>query len=205
MEELDQLWREISEKTGRDRLSAPTAAGGFSPSSLNLLKTIRQRTRWKLYFIYLFLAAYLGAFIWVAQNWESRLVFGAMTGFALVNLWLVQRPYARMKKQDLLMSGSSRVVIQYYYDCLDTMLRQENFIGALFTPPAAMLGFLFAFIEEKGSAAIVFSDWRLLSIMLVLATLLAPFGAWLTRYLNKVAFGKYLDHLKENLADLKSS
>lgn len=205
MEELDQLWREISEKTGRDRFSTPKATDGFSPSSLNLLKIIRQRTRWKLYFIYLFIAAYLGALIWVAENWESRLVFAAMTGFALVNLWLVQRPYARMKKQDLLMSGSSREVIQHYYDCLDTMLRQENFIGALFTPPAAMLGFLFAIIEEKGSAAVVFSDWRLLLLMLVVATLLVPFGAWLTRSMNKVAFGKYLDHLKENLDQLDAS
>jgi hypothetical protein len=68
-----------------------------------------------------------------------------------------------------------------------------------------MLGFLFAIIEEKGSAAIVFSDWRLLLLMLVVATLLVPFGAWLTRRMNKVAFGKYLDHLKENLDQLDAS
>ena len=203
MQELDKLWREISEKTGRNESLPFSASGRFPPTSLNVLNTIRQRTRWKLYFIYAFLAAYLFAFIWLAQNWESRAIFGAMVFFTLVNLWLVLRYYRQMKKKDLLMSGTSREVLQLYHDALDAMLRQENLIGALFTPLAGMLGFMLAFIDEKGSAAVVFADWRLLLIMFVLAALVAPFGAWLTRWLNRIAFGKYLDHLKENLKQLE--
>jgi hypothetical protein len=82
------------------------------------------------------------------------------------------------------------------------MLRQENLLGALFTPLAAMLGFMLPFVEKDGTAARIFSDWRLLGIMCGFAILVTPLGAWSTRRMNKAAFGKYLQYLKETLQQL---
>jgi hypothetical protein len=201
MSDLNKLWQEISDKTAPP--DSPERID-IRPVSHNALATIRTRTRWKLYFIYFFLAVYIVMFFKLGVNWESRAIFGTMILFALANLWLVLRPYLQMKKQDLLMSSSLREVLQFYHDRLDTMLRQENRIGAWFTPFAAMLGFMLAFVEEKGTATVIFTDWRLLLIMVVTGLILAPLGAWATRWMNKVAFGKYLNYLKENLEQLES-
>ena len=202
MDELNKLWTEISEKTGRDLPDVPESGNGFPPSASNMLATIRQRTRWKLYFIVFFMAAYLFGFFWWGQNPESCAIFGAMSLFGALNLWLVLRPYLKMRQSDALMSCSSREVLQSYHDQLESMLRQENLLGALFTPLAAMLGFMLPFVEKDGTAAGIFSDWRLLVIMLGFAVLVTPLGAWSTRWMNKVAFGKYLQYLKDTLGQL---
>lgn len=202
MDELNKLWTEISEKTGRDLPDVPESENGFPPTASNMLATIRQRTRWKLYFIVFFLIIYLIGFFWWGQNPESCAIFGAMLLFGVLNLWLVLRPYLKMKQSDALMSNSSREVLQSYHDQLESMLRQENLLGALLTPLAAMLGFLLPFVEMDGTAARVFDDWRLLGIMLGFAILITPAGAWSTRRLNKIAFGKYLQYLKDTLGQL---
>ena len=199
MTDLNKLWQEISEQS---ESLQPMEKPDFQPTAQNVLATIRTRTRWKLYFIYFFLAVYLTVFIWF-DNWESRAIFGAMMLFGLVNLWLVLRFYLQMKKPDLLMSGSSRTVLQFYHDHLAEMLRQENLMGAWTTPFAAMLGFMWAFVEKTGSAAEVFSNWKFLLVMLATGLVLAPLGAWTTKWMNKVAFGNYLDYLKNSLGNLK--
>ncbi len=200
MSDLNKLWQEISDKTAPP--DSPERID-IQRVSHNALATIRTRTRWKLYFIYLFLAAYALMFIWF-DNWESRAIVGTMILFGLANLWLVLPTYLKMKKQDLLMSSPLREVLQFYHDRLSTMLRQENRIGAWFTPFAAMLGFMWAFVEKRGTATEIFADWRLLLIMVATGLILAPLGAWATRWMNKVAFGKYLNYLKENLEQLES-
>lgn len=204
MSDLNKLWKEISEKTTLPEQAISAEQTDFQATPLNVLATIRTRTQWKLYFIYFFLAAHLVLFFWLGTNWESRAIFGALILFGLINLGLVLPPYLQMKKQDLLMSGSSREVLQFYHDRLNAMLRQENLMGALFTPVAAMLGFLWAFVEKEGSATIVFSNWRLLLAMFATAIVIAPFGAWATKWMNKVAFEQYLNYLKENLERLKN-
>lgn len=202
MDELNKLWTEISEKTGRDLPDVPESGNRFPPTASNMLATIRQRTRWKLYFIVFFMAIYLFGFFWWAQNAESCAIFGVMLLFGALNLWLVLRPYLKMRQSDALMSCSSKEVLQSYHDQLESMLRQENLLGALFTPLAAMLGFMLPFVENDGTAARIFSDWRLLGIMCGFAILVTPLGAWSTRRMNKAAFGKYLQYLKETLQQL---
>ncbi len=205
MSDLHRLWKEISEKTaasGREPLTP--GKSGFVPTSLNMLEAIRTRTRWKLYFIYAFLAILLVLLFGLEYHPEGFAVIGLMIVLALVNLWLILPPYLQMKRQDLLMSGSSYEVLSFYQKSLKNMLEQETRMAFWGTPVAGMAGFLFAFIEKEGTAAGVFADWRLTALMLVTIITFAPLGAWLTRWMNRVAFGKYLDYLQENLKHLEA-
>lgn len=163
-----------------------------------------RKVKYKLWFIYGFVGLYgVWAFLAVDSNREIALIVAAMFLFGLLNLWLVLPGYLRMKKHAGLMSSTSRDVLTFYYRELRAIIRQENLMAAIFTPIAAMLGFSFAIIEEKGSFMFIWERNWLLVTMLVTGLLVGALGAWAAVWLNRVAFGKYLAYLKENLEQLK--
>ena len=205
MEELDKLWREISEKTKQAASgNPPPPTNDFLPTAQNMFAEMLRKVKYKLWFIYGFIVLYgVWAFFAVDVNREIALIVAAMFLFGLLNLWLVLPGYLRMKKHAGLMSGTSQEVLTFYHRELRTLIRQENLIAAIFTPIAAMLGFSFAIIEEKGSFLFIWERGWLLAIMLVTGLIVGALGAWMAVWLNRVAFGKYLAYLKENLARLE--
>ena len=203
MSDLNKLWKEISDKSALLDQAPLEREGRLQPSPFNLLRAIQTRNRLKVYLLYAYLIACVVLLFFLESNWESYSILGTMFLFGLVNLWLVLPAYLAMKRQNSLMSGSSLEVLKFYHGKLQTMIRRENLIGAIFAPFASMLGFLWAFIEKKGTAAGIFSDGRLLAIMLGMAVIITPLGAWMVVWMNRKAFGKYLDYLEENIAQLK--
>ena len=205
MEELDKLWREISEKTKQvESEGRPLPTNDFLPTARNMFAEMLRKVKYKLWFIYGFVGLYgVWAFLAVDSNREIALIVAAMFLFGLLNLWLVLPGYLRMKKHAGLMSSTSRDVLTFYYRELRAIIRQENLMAAIFTPIAAMLGFSFAIIEEKGSFMFIWERTWLLVAMLVTGLLVGALGACAAVWLNRVAFGKYLAYLKENLEQLK--
>lgn len=205
MEELDKLWREISEKTKQaESENQPLPTSDFLPSAQNMFAEMLRKVKYKLWFIYGFIVLYgVWAFYAVDSNREIALIVAAMFLFGLINLWLVLPGYLKMKKHAGLMSSTSREVLTFYYRELRTIIRQENLMAAIFTPIAAMLGFSFAIIEEKGSFMFIWERGWLLLTMFVTGLIVGALGAWMAVWLNRVAFGKYLAYLKENLARLE--
>ncbi len=205
MEELDKLWREISEKTGHaEPENQPSPTSEFSPSAQNIFAEMLRKVKYKLRFIYGFIVLYgVWAFFAVDSNREIALIVAVMFLFVLLNLGLVLPGYLRMKKHAGLMSSTSREVLTFYYRELRTIIRQENLMAAIFTPIAAMMGFSFAIIEEKGSFMFIWERSWLLLTMVANGLIVGALGAWITVWLNRVAFGKYLAYLKENLARLE--
>ena len=205
MADWNKLWQEISDKTAQSGEREPLPAGAdFRSAPHNLPADILRRTRLKLALIWIYLFAGLALLFWFWGQAELRLIVLIMLGFGLVNLWLVWPPYRQMKRRQLLMSEVSVEVLEFYHRSLQTMLTRENWIGALFAPFSAMLGFMWSFIEQEGTARRVFSDWRLLAVMLATAALIAPFAAWAVQWMNRKSFGAYLAHLKSSLDALRA-
>lgn len=207
MDELNKLWREISDKNWRTELDeAPPLERPFSPTSQNMMAEMTRKVLYKVWFIIGFILLYgVWAVIAIDGNREIMLLIAAMLLFGLFNLWLVLPPYLRMKKQVGLMSGNLKEVLHFYHEQLHGIVRRENIIGGVFTPIAAMLGFSFAIIEEKGSFLFIWERPWLLATMLVTGLLVGALGAWMTVWLNRKAFGKYLNYLKENLKQLEEN
>lgn len=202
MEDIEKLWQEINTQTEADR---SPAAPVFLPSAQNMFAEMVRKVRYKIWFVYAFALGFGG---WMLQNMlfgnnrEVTYLLMAMFLFALLNVWVILPSFLRMKKQSVSMSGTFRETLEFYHTQLSTIIRQENRLAAIFTPFAAMLGFSYAIIEEKGSMSYIFGNNWLLLTMIGICTLMGALGAWLVVWMNRVAFGKYLAYLRENLRNL---
>lgn len=206
MDKIENLWREINERSGQESpVPAMPSTTDFQPSAQNMLGEMLRKVRYKLWFIYASVAAF-GAWLIrhlaVGGSREVTFLILGMFLFGLLNISLVLPSYLRMKRQSGLMSGTFRETIEFYYQQLRRIIRQENLVAAVFAPLAAMLGFSYAIIEETGSVAFIFERPWLVAVMIITGLITGALGAWMAVWMNRSAFGKYLRYLKENLERL---
>ena len=76
MEELDKLWREISEKTKQvESEGRPLQTNDFLPTAQNMFAEMLRKVKYKLWFIYGFVGLYgVWAFLAVDSNREIALL-----------------------------------------------------------------------------------------------------------------------------------
>ncbi len=203
MEDIEKLWREINMQTEAGEQPGKPV---FMPSAQNMFAEMVRKVRHKLWFIYAFTAAFGGWLLWnmlFGQSRDTTYLLLAMFLFSLANLWLVLPSYLRMKKKSVSMSGTFRETLQFYHQQLTTIIRQENRMATFFTPFSAMIGFAYAIIEEKGSIQFILDRNWLLLTMVITGIVVGALGAWMAVWMNRVAFGKYLAYLKENLRQME--
>ena len=202
MEDINKLWKEISEKAA----PVPAESPVFMPTAQNVFEEMLRKVRYKLGFIYVFAAIYGG---WMLWNWlsggnpETTWLLLIMVVFTVWNLLLILPAYLRMKKHSAVKTGTIRETLAFYYDNLRLLIRYENRISAVFIPLAAMMGFSYAIIDTKGSVSYIFERPWLLITMIVTGVVIGALGILLAIWMNKVTFGKYLAYLKENLEGLE--
>jgi len=203
MEDIEKLWREINMQTEAGEQPAEPV---FMPSAQNMFAEMVRKVRHKLWFIYAFTAAFGGWLLWnmlFGQSRDTTYLLLAMFLFSLANLWLVLPSYLRMKKKSVSMSGTFRETLQFYHQQLTTIIRQENRMATFFTPFSAMIGFAYAIIDDKGSIQFILDRNWLLLTMVITGIVVGALGAWMAVWMNRVAFGKYLAYLKENLRQME--
>lgn len=203
MNDIEKLWKEINAQAEAE--PASTAPPVFLPTAQNMFDAMVRKVRTKLRIIYAFSLIYGG---WMLENIlhgksrEVTYLLLVMFLFGLLNLALVLPSFNRMKKQSATMSGTFRETLQFYHLQLTTIIRQENRLAAAFTPSAALMGFFYGFIQAKGSISFIFESHLRILFLILFCLLMGVLGTWLTRWLNRVGFGKYLGYLEENLRNL---
>lgn len=95
-------------------------------------------------------------------------------------------------------------VMKEYNQLIRSALRFEERVGALFIIPSPAIGAIASMISDNDPIGESLTDWKFLLILVVVTIAFAPIGIKMARWMNKVAFGKYLDQLSSNIAALEN-
>ncbi|MCE2497017.1 MAG: hypothetical protein J4F31_10650 [Flavobacteriales bacterium] len=190
-EDLQALWQGISAEKEKGTEKRPSNHRSKHP----LLQVKRQLGFKVIYFV--LGIGILVAMKLVSQNPTSRSLFDIVIGtfiicgFYLYVVW--RRLPGRVEVGANLKESMTRA-----YKTTRRALRIEEGVGLFLYPLGAAAGMLWGReYRDPNFVADPVMDWKTLLIVIVVITPLAHFAAV---WMNKVAFGKYLKHLKELIA-----
>lgn len=108
---------------------------------------------------------------------------------------------AQKLKEGVDLSKNLKEGLNAYYKRVKDVLKYEELIGLTLYPVSLAAGFFIGMKLGAPDEEIMneTSDWIALVIAMIVIT---PLSDWFARWLNKVAFGKYLNQLKKNIDEL---
>jgi hypothetical protein len=162
-----------------------------------LLKNIEFKIRWVIFFIIAFIVS-----IFWTEYLITQLLMVFMTLIYIVAwvLWYRERKFLRnliRGDQDLL------TTLTRYHERISKSLRLEENIALFIYPIAVTAGYFYGFLLVKDTESL-FTNRLTLSIWIGLIIAVTPLAHYLSRWMNKKAYGKYLDQLQDQINLLRS-
>jgi hypothetical protein len=198
MEELNKLWQSIGHNKStpeimESQLSLKNAAE--SP-----LKKLKRNFQANLAFAVVFSFLFIILFIIMDGFWVRLFTGALLIGYflAIYQTSIAYRKYLNEVHSD----EQVKIYLQKVYHGINQMLRLQEISAIFFYPIALVAGFLMALYQKDGMDA--FNEnftWVLLGVLIVVFT---PLCYILAKYLNKLAFGKYLKQIKLLIDDFEN-
>lgn len=173
--------------------------------SQGLLVKLRRQLKHKLFWgIGIMIPVpFLIGILW--ENLPAVLILVLLLLMSAFLLGFIYRYYRRLPDH-LDMSQGMLPLMKTYYDIVRKALRFEERAGAFFVVPAPAMGAIFSMVADgKRSVYEVLTDPAMLIILGIATVVAGPPAVWLTIWMNKYAFGKYLDQLKKNIDALEQA
>ncbi|MEM0997043.1 MAG: hypothetical protein AAGN35_08190 [Bacteroidota bacterium] len=199
--DLKELWNSPDVVTDPAPQRAELAAM-LNQQSTGILVQLRKKLLYKiLWGLGIGLAA-LGFLLLNPYHAATWLVAGLLIPMVIVLGTKLLRYYQRLPNR-LDMDRKILPVMQEYDTIVREALRFEERIGTLFIIPAPALGAMVALLEEEMTFAEMLSNGKILLLLIGVIAVISPLAIWLSKWMNRLAFQKYLDQLAENIRALK--
>jgi hypothetical protein len=139
------------------------------------------------------------------DNLPSLILLGIILLMSAILMAVIYRYYRRLPNH-LDMGQGMLPLMKTYNDLVRKALRFEERAGAFFVIPSPAMGALLSMVADgQRSVEEVLADPAMLIVLGVATVLVAPPAVWLTVWMNRYAFGKYLDKLQKNIDSLEAS
>ena len=202
MDELQKAWNEIKTETGKfttvDRTEVEEAIHVRSKGPIGIL---RKKLRIKWYFCLLFTVLIAVGIPFVQVLASKILLLVLLAAYLIGDILLYQED--RILKKGIDMGASVKESLNLYYKRIRDVLKYEELIGLTLYPVSITAGFFIGMRLGDPTDEIMNEtrDWVALVISVLVFT---PLSHLLARWMNKVAFGKYLKELKKNINELEN-
>lgn len=198
MEELNKLWQSIGKNNPTPEIDELQLH--LKNASENPLKMLKKNFQANLAFAVLFTLMFIVLFILMDGIWV-RLFTGILLIGYMLAIFQTIKAY-RKYLNDVHADEQVKVYLQKVYNGIGQMIRLQEISAIFFYPIALVAGFLMALYQKDGMDA--FNEnftWILLGVLIVVFT---PLCYVLAKYLNKLAFGKYLEQIKLLIDDFEN-
>jgi hypothetical protein len=198
MEELNKLWQSIGKNNPTPEIDELQLH--LKNASENPLKMLKKNFRANLAFAVFFTLIFIVLFILMDGLWV-RLFTGILIFGYILAIFQTIKAY-RKYLNDVHADEQVKVYLQKVYNGIGQMIRLQEISAIFFYPIALVAGFLMALYQKDGMDA--FNEnytWILLGVLIVVFT---PLCYGLAKYLNKLAFGKYLKQIKLLIDDFEN-
>ncbi len=130
-----------------------------------------------------------------------KVLIGVIGACYIVGFIFLVKEYLELR-ETITMDENLLQTLSRYYQKFTSIMKYEERFGLFVYPISASAGFLFgASIEtplEENLARPVFTV-----ILVIVVAILVPLSHWLAKWMNRKAFGQYLDKLQLNIEQLQ--
>ncbi len=199
MDELKDTWGQLNTREEQSAaFSKEEIRNSIRKESTGVLETLTRKVHIKFLFCAGFTLAFIGLIPFIpiqSQILLSILSLGYMAGSILLF-----KEYKYLKKKSFmdvdLLSG-----LKIFRKRISEAVRFEELIGLILYPVSGSGGWFIGFSLFGHDTEMDTITWMIFGCTLLILTPLAHF---LTRWLNKITFGKLIQQLTENIAELES-
>lgn len=195
--DLKELWNKPESEKEPSPARAELAAM-LSGQSRGILGKLRRKLLYKILWGGAIGIAALVFLLVDPSNPGVLLIMGLMLMMVLVLGIALTRYYLNLPKR-MDMDREILPVMREYDQLVRAALRFEERVGSFFIIPSPAMGAMAALLESGKDLGERMTDWRWLLLLLGVTAAFAPLGIWMTKWMNRYTFGKYLDQLSANI------
>ncbi len=195
MDELKEVWKNWEFK---EESTSPAKTINEQDSN-GLIEKLRRKVQWKFYYAVAFTAVFTISLPFIFPL-ASQILFTILNVAYLIGSILLFQEL-KILKAGVDMSQNMLTGLITYKNRIRRVLHYEELVGLCLYPVSGSAGFFLGMQAVDREAEIMNSsrDWAWFIATMVVLTLA---GHWLARWMNRKAFGKYLDQLDRNIKEL---
>jgi MFS family permease len=197
--DLQETWNKLEpEKSAA--LNKSELMQGLNYKPHDLLHKLHRQLGWKIFFILLFMPAYVAGILYT-EALIVKILLAVLLLAHLVGLWFFTREW-KYSKEVRIDSGSSREVLKEYMSRVKKAIRLEEVVGLFLYPVSVAAGFFFSYLRNHQIEEAK-SDMRLWIIISILMIAFTPLGWWAARKMNAYSFDRHLKKLQQRLDEIE--
>ena len=132
----------------------------------------------------------------------NRILISPLLLAYVIGLTLIYGQYRMLGFVDK--SQNMRYILKAYYYRITRIQQYELKVAVFLYPISITAGFVYGF-SLKRSADEILTDIKILSILVITNLVLIPVCYYLARWMDRKAYGRYLDQLKEDIDQLEAA
>jgi len=204
-QELDLFkdWQKLaSEKFSSNNIQKQEIMDAIHKDSNSTISTLKKGLKVKIMWVVLFITLFSVWMLFSLNRPELLLIVGAINVSYTIALILLITQY---KKMDSGIDPSDNTLssMKKNLKLISNALKLEQTWGLFTLPSAIIVGILVSRHYNGYTIMETFSDPSYLSKIIILMLIITPIAFIMTNKMNKSAFGKHLDKLKENITRME--
>lgn len=198
MKDLHKAWQQ---EEGLFELDETFLDKALKKDSADPIIKLRRNIGIKLIWIAGFSLMFLVLII-TTDKFYNRILISPLLIAYVAGLALVYGQYRILNFVDK--SENLSYILKAYYYRIKRIQQYELKVALFLYPISITAGFVYGF-SLKRSAEDILTDYRVLSILIVTNIILIPACYYLARWMDRKAYGKYLDQLREDINQLETA
>lgn len=200
MDELKEAWNELKTKSQGLNLEIDQLKTAIHSASIGVVEKLNNRLKSKMYYTLGGIALFIGL-LFAAPN-TITIVLISIILCAYVIGGLILNKERKLIKEEIDLNNDLKSTLENFHFKVSRVLRYEELVGLTLYPISASAGFVIG-LNVNGDIDEFFGDWKGWAILSAVIIILTPLCHWLAKWMNRMAFGKYLGQLEKNIEELK--
>lgn len=206
--ELDLFkdWQKLaSEKFSSNNIQKQEIMDAIHKDSNSTISTLKKSLKIKIMWVTAFITLFSTWMLFSLYRPELLLIVGAMNASYFIALLLLVSQYKKMDS-GLDITSNTLATMKKNLNLISNALKIEHTWGLFTLPSALIVGILVSRHYNGYTIMETFSDPSYLLkiiIIIIMMVIILPIAFITTNKMNKSAFGKYIDKLKENITRME--
>lgn len=200
MDELKEAWNELKTKSQGLNLEIDQLKTAIHSASIGVVEKLNNRLKSKMYYTLGGIALFIGLFFAAPNTITIVLISIILCAYVIGGLILNKE--RKLIKEEIDLNNDLKSTLENFHFKVSRVLRYEELVGLTLYPISASAGFIIG-LNVDGDIGDFFDTWKGWAIWAAVVTLLTPLCHWLAKWMNRMAFGKYLGQLEKNIEELK--
>jgi len=202
--DLANDWQQlIDKKFNQSTLKKETIMEAITKESKSSISELKKRLKYKIYWSLFFTVIFTVALLFNLHNIDLVILIGIIVAAYVIGFIAMFLKYRRindhgMDEKHLLQSLKNNITE------IRSVINFENIWGAIIFAPIIFISLLGGKVLKGYTLMESLGDSKTLLITIITIIVITPVLVWLTNKMNKIAFGKLIKELEENIVKMET-